>query len=262
MFSNSLKNKKGFTLVELSIVIIIIGFLIAGVSSGQSLIKQAQLNTVINDFVKFKTGIVGFTSRYDFPPGDFPYAYQYWGSVDGCTNTDANVVPHNGCNGNGDGNLGYNNVSQNVYEGGFLMWKHLQLAGFLAGNYSGLYPAGTAEPGIDLPAGALNDSGYYGVFDTYYGLVPIQDMINFGSRVPGDFPYGAILKPIDAKGIDTKLDDGFPITGVLVSGRSPANAAGSCSNGFGSEELTGATEYALDSDNIGCRMLYIYHRNQ
>lgn len=37
----------GFTLVELSIVIIIIGFLIAGVSAGSSLIKQAETNAVI-----------------------------------------------------------------------------------------------------------------------------------------------------------------------------------------------------------------------
>ena len=49
-------NKKhlGFTLVELSIVIIIIGFLIAGISGGKSLIEQAKLNSVISELQKYQ----------------------------------------------------------------------------------------------------------------------------------------------------------------------------------------------------------------
>ena len=46
--------KKGFSLVELSIVLIIIGLLIAGVSSGSKLIKQARINSLINELNELK----------------------------------------------------------------------------------------------------------------------------------------------------------------------------------------------------------------
>ena len=257
MSDKYIKKTQGFTLVELSIVIIIIGFLISGISAGQSLVKQAALNSVINDFTKFRTGILGFTARYDFGPGDFAHGYQFWGAVGGCTDTDINTGSHDGCNGNGNGDLSVDHVTQSVYEAG-LMWKHLGLAGFLNGTYSGLLPVSTAELGVDVPAGPLTNSGYYAVYDSYYGLVPLQDQISFGSTVSGNVPYGAVLKPTDAKSIDLKLDDGLPANGNLASGNPGANSSGSCSNGSGSEELAGATEYALDNDNVACRMLYFY----
>ena len=53
---------QGFTLVELSIVIIIIGFLIAGISAGNSLIKQAEISRAINDLQSIKMAVGQFKS--------------------------------------------------------------------------------------------------------------------------------------------------------------------------------------------------------
>ena len=62
--------KQGFTLVELSIVIIIIGFLIAGISAGTSLIRQAGLSSVITDLTNYKMAVNMFKDKYGGLPGD------------------------------------------------------------------------------------------------------------------------------------------------------------------------------------------------
>ena len=47
MIRNLYKNNKGFTLVELAIVLVIIGLLVGGVLTGQELVKQAEISNVI-----------------------------------------------------------------------------------------------------------------------------------------------------------------------------------------------------------------------
>jgi prepilin-type N-terminal cleavage/methylation domain-containing protein len=61
---------KGFTLVELSIVIIIIGFLIAGIAGGQSLIASAKLHSIITEVQSLQTASRVFTEQYGGLPGD------------------------------------------------------------------------------------------------------------------------------------------------------------------------------------------------
>ena len=74
---------QGFTLVELSIVIIIIGFLIAGISAGTSLMKQASLNTVIDEVAGYRAAFNNFRARFDSLPGDLSTGYAYFGSLPG-----------------------------------------------------------------------------------------------------------------------------------------------------------------------------------
>ena len=56
------KSKNGFTLVELSIVIVIVGLIIAGVTSGNVLVKQAKLRTVISQFNEYTAAMNSFKS--------------------------------------------------------------------------------------------------------------------------------------------------------------------------------------------------------
>jgi len=62
--------KRGFSLVELSIVLIIIGLLVAGVSTGSKLIHSAKLRTIITDMQEYQTGLKTFKLTYDELPGD------------------------------------------------------------------------------------------------------------------------------------------------------------------------------------------------
>ena len=61
-------NKKGFSLIELSIVLIIIGLLVAGITGGASLIKSAELRAVMTDIRNYQTAVNAYyTSRGELP---------------------------------------------------------------------------------------------------------------------------------------------------------------------------------------------------
>jgi prepilin-type N-terminal cleavage/methylation domain-containing protein len=69
--SPPLRKIMGFTLVELSIVIVVIGLIIGVVTAGQSLVRQAQIRSVLNDVNKYKTAWNAFKLQYDALPGDY-----------------------------------------------------------------------------------------------------------------------------------------------------------------------------------------------
>ena len=83
------KKQSGFTLVELSIVLVIIGLIISSVLVGQDLVRAAEMRAAITQLESFNAGVGTFRSKYNGLAGDV------------AGNTDFNFA----CNGNGDGNL-------------------------------------------------------------------------------------------------------------------------------------------------------------
>lgn len=74
-------NKKAFSLVELSIVLIIIGLLVAGVSGGSKLIHSAKLNNIISDIQSLDSNVSVFKLTYSELPGDMPNAKDFFGAT-------------------------------------------------------------------------------------------------------------------------------------------------------------------------------------
>ena len=62
--------KKGFTLVELSIVLVIIGLLIGGILVGQSLINSAKINAQVRQLQQFDIATNTFKTKFKQIPGD------------------------------------------------------------------------------------------------------------------------------------------------------------------------------------------------
>lgn len=62
--------KNGFTLIELSIVLVTIGLLVGGVLVGQDLIKGAEVRAQITQIEKFNTAANTFYGKYGYLPGD------------------------------------------------------------------------------------------------------------------------------------------------------------------------------------------------
>ena len=78
-------NSKAFSLIELSIVLVIIWLLIAGITGGQSLIESAKIRNVLTNLRNIEQEIMAFKIHKDRLPGDcnnnltfqcnFPYPY-------------------------------------------------------------------------------------------------------------------------------------------------------------------------------------------
>ena len=67
---NNNNNNKAFSLIELSIVLIIISLLVAGITGGQSLIYNAKINGAMKEMQNFKQGIFAFKALKGRLPGD------------------------------------------------------------------------------------------------------------------------------------------------------------------------------------------------
>lgn len=264
--------KLAFSLVELSIVLVILGLLVGGVLSGQSLIRAAEIRGVSTDISKYQAASQAFRDKYFAIPGDMKNATSFWGNATtgttggDCTapESDAGTAPQT-CNGNGDGLIGQSgNTNLNNSEV-FRYWQHLANAGLIEGRYAGVAsdtPAGgttwrVAVPGTNIPAGRLPRSGFTvastaissngsGGVNSWAGgdTGVIKQWAYVGAATTGDLNWGAVLKPEELWNIDTKLDDGLPGTGIIR----PHGPATGCST---SNDPTTAV-YPLTTTTISC----------
>ena len=61
---------KGFTLIELSIVLVIIGLIVGGVLVGQDLIKAAEIRATVSQVEGYNSAVNTFRLKYNGLPGD------------------------------------------------------------------------------------------------------------------------------------------------------------------------------------------------
>jgi prepilin-type N-terminal cleavage/methylation domain-containing protein len=193
-------NAKGFTLVEIAIVLVIIGLLLGGILKGQEMITQAKIKNVMSDFSGISAAYYGYLDRYRAIPGDDPGAGTRW-------TTAPAALP-----GTGDGQVGgtYNNpcpiplVAASPESCKF--WDHLRRAGFVAGS-------GGQQP-----------------FNALTGMIGVQTGDGAGGVALGGFSglivCSANLPDKIAIAVDTQMDDGQIATGGvrgdLQAGPNPA----------------------------------------
>ena len=179
---------RGFTLIEIAIVLVIIGLLLGGVLKGQELITGARVRNLISQQDGIKAAFFGFQDRYRALPGDYAAAST---NIAGVTIT-----------GNGNGRIEAGTGGALHEE--ILVWNHLTAAGFLNGSYT------MANSSVAAPAPSNNPVNPYSVYltlvyDNAYGTgtPPSKHNLKTGSQVPVE---------IMAE-VDRKIDDGQPYTG-------------------------------------------------
>lgn len=223
----------GFSLVELSIVLVILGLLTGGILGGKSLIEAAELRALSNEHQQWQTAVNTFKQKYMALPGDMRNATQFWGRADtGATSGQcANPTSNQGdgketCNGNGDGIIGEWSDLANYYEV-FRFWQHLANAGMIAGQYSGVPGSGGGqhhEDGVNVPASKFSGAGwnvenvddlggdalfFAGDYGNYYEL---------GAMTANNCHQSGALTPAETWNLDMKMDDGKPARGMVVAG--------------------------------------------
>jgi len=220
--------KRGFSLVELSIVLVILGLLTGGILAGQSLIRASELRAASAEYQRYAAAVNTFRDKYFAIPGDFRDATRFWSrqvaAAHCVTNSAAAVAAPGACDGDGSGLLvGAGAASQSAEM--FQFWKHLALAGLVEGSYSGLAGSGGTVHcvnGTNCPVSKLGNGGWYVLSATSAGdgttyAVEYGNYFELGANSANAANTAPLLKPEEAWNIDTKLDDGRPAYGKVVA---------------------------------------------
>jgi prepilin-type N-terminal cleavage/methylation domain-containing protein len=216
---------RGFSLVELSIVLVIVGLLTGGILLGQNLIRNAEIQSVISDYQKYRDGALAFRDQYDALPGDMSDASSYWGVQNATPATCRTTASTSDLTCNGDGN-GLVTDSTGSMEH-FRFWQHLVSAKIISGRFNGINVGGVSiaahTPGTNSPAMKMDNVGWSVYSDGVYGGDSIAFALDYGTRISvGKYvadwwPHGRAFKPEEVWNIDTKIDDGKPGQGFVVS---------------------------------------------
>lgn len=225
----SMHSQSAFSLVELSIVLVILGLLTGGILGGQALIRAAELRAVSTEHNRWVTAIRTFQDKYFALPGDMTNATAFWGAADGNNGIGsdcrgAQTLDRRTCNGNGDGFIRPHPDLEDSR-----VWQHLSNAGLIEGSYVGTgLPYVTAcnvlEPGCAVP-GSKFKSGLWSFFisDNSYIYPPYQNRNAFALAKSPHFgnnrPQAFIMSGEEAWNIDSKIDDGSPGTGMVTISR-------------------------------------------
>lgn len=199
---------RGFTLLELAIVIVIIALLAAAIVIANDLVRAAQLRRTLSHVQQVQTAIAGFKDKFRQLPGDFNEADSYWeGAI----------------NGNNDGRITSQSASS-IFED-LNVWDHLNQAQLIAGYFVPVTATPAATDFSVVPSTAI-DSQYLHLFYTTGGLTWLPNanylaIYNYPLSFPTCTLSGALstmnshhgMYPADAMALDTKLDDGLPFSG-------------------------------------------------
>lgn len=248
--------RHGFTLLELSIVLVIIGLIIGGITAGQGLIRAAELNSVISDVNKYKVAINTFKLKYNALPGDMNNATAYWGEAH-ATPATCKTTASTGtetCDGNGDGIVEPTNTGSDE---DLRAWQHLANAQITSGQYNGIQDATTyMDIGINTPRSPISSASYW-LHSTSWALgnryfTKSGNLISFSAPVASNYPLGAVLSVVDAVQIDQKADDGIAHQGKIFGITSEDGASPGCSNDYGSS----GNDYLLSISGVGCFLAF------
>jgi prepilin-type N-terminal cleavage/methylation domain-containing protein len=181
-----LSNKKGFTLVELAIVLVIIGIILGAVLKGQELINSAKMKRVYGQYREILAAVLTYQDKYGKLPGD-----------DNDTTLGARWVPPTYYTaGNGNGQVNGGTVATMFTCGAATAtetcgeWDQMRRGNIITGPLNGTNPANTFGGAVGIAYVAVS-----GLTVNWIGM----------SNIPADI----------AQALDKQYDDGVGTTGDI-----------------------------------------------
>ena len=238
------RRRDGFTLIELSMVLVIVGLLIGGVMVGKELIEISIVRSQVSQLQNYTTAMYSFKTKYNYLPGDIPSANAVAAGLS--ARPDAN----------GDGVItgsyapgAYSCISQSGEPIAF--WRDLSDSHLIKETFTGnvntyIWGASaltaTTKPSLNdyFPKAASGKGGYLYVWTggpqcrgitnqfpenlSYMTISAITGVdINATALVTDGFstlhggPVGTTMTAATAYGIDVKIDDGLPQAGRIIA---------------------------------------------
>jgi prepilin-type N-terminal cleavage/methylation domain-containing protein len=271
----------GFTLIELSIVLVIIGLIVGGILVGQTLIAASQVRATITQLEKFNISANAFYDKYGALPGDMNQ--EIAAQLNAPPYHTAPINFRTGTQGRGDGNGILDAFSTSVISNpsvalcgetsmfwGDLTWTNMIDGGYTADQTD--YTTGVTITNVDivLPAAKLGGGNYIMVYGNkglnYFGIISVSSIVapncEYSPGTPG-------LTVAQAYAIDTKIDDGQPQSGRVTaqyprwSTRTVVWAAGGGGTGAspGTSVTASSTTCYDDAGNTSNTMAYSMMNN-
>lgn len=242
--------ERGFTLIELSIVLVIIGLIVGGVLVGRDLIAAAGVRAQISQIEKYQQAVNAFRGKYGYLPGDIkdPEATQF------------GFISRGQYTGQGDGNgvlVGQNCGAGCAFPIGqgegetAVFWVDLSRAGLIDGSFntakpdqalpSDPYPSTPNGKELDLlfPRGklgrenrvlvwsggaltvAVTQSAGTGPDTNYFSVQGVPQVVSGGYILvtpdPADSTILTLMTVKEAYSIDAKIDDAMPQSGTVLA---------------------------------------------
>lgn len=229
---NKRQHRAGFTLVELSIVLVIIGLLVGGVLVGQDLIKAAELKGTISDIRNLQTAFIQFRDKYNCVPGDCAYQSKFFDVADGDGNRYiecGNAPPW---------------CMAPINEHG-VAYEVMHLAGLIrssAATADGFEPTKLRECQLFM----------HSEFDDMYGA-PDANFMHVTENLTASPWHQDCMTPEEAMQIDMKMDDGYAGTGALI-GKSTTLTYSECADEKWDEGAKYEAEYNTANSIIACTL--------
>lgn len=243
------KNKKAFSLVELSIVLSIIALMLSVMMVSQNISKSSKTLAFVDQINRYKIAYQTFVERFNAVPGDLSSANLF---INGATSP-----------GNGDEIIDSNNSSSaKPITGGSesnAAWQHLKLLELVTGEFPG---SSGGVKGVNFPECKLTEDcsiHFSGVNIHAKMVTPINYLVTrkLSSSNSSTNHQDYTIDSQTAYKIDSKIDDGLPYEGWVNGYSHGTPCSGNVSTAWSSKK---DFNYLSSTDST-CHMIFALNGN-